>query len=451
MSFQDSKLVEQLRTLLSPDGSYDDLINLVDDLQPYDLSMIIENLEQDEQLRLLQTIPPETAAETLEHFEPSEQYHFLDNMVINDKVEILNHMSSDAVVQLFTAIHPRQTERLFDALQDPFKTQIRNQMSYPENSAGSLANVDYIAARRWWTVERTLDHLRKVGEKAEIYNYIYVLGPRGELVGVLSLRELILAAPETQLEYIMNSKVISVPAELDQEEAARLLAQYDLVAVPVVSYSGKMAGILTVDDVLDIIEEEATEDIQLLGGSQPLDTPYLQSGIFGVFRKRIVWLLLLFFAGTITSNILKHYEEVLAQLVTLAFFIPLLIDTGGNAGAQTSTTIIRAVAVGDVTVKDFFKVIWREMRLGLFLGLAMAAIGLAWTLAQKNRLEVGLIVSATIVVVVTVSSTFGALMPIIGKRLGLDPAVFSAPMITTVVDALGLIIYFQIARMVLGL
>jgi len=271
-------------------------------------------------------------------------------------------------------------------------------------------------------LRQELEHLRKVGEKAEIYNYIYVLGPRGELAGVLSLRELILAAPGTQIDQIMNSKVITVAAELDQEEAARLLAQYDLVALPVVNAGGKMAGVLTVDDVLDVIEEEATEDIHLLGGSQPLDSPYLQAGIFGVFRKRIVWLMLLFLAGTITSNILKHYEDTLTQIVALAFFIPLLIDTGGNAGAQTSTTVIRAVAVGDITVKDFFKVIWREMRLGLILGLAMAIIGLAWALAQQKNLDLGLTVSTAIIAVITVSSTIGAVMPIIGKRLGLDPA-----------------------------
>ena len=212
-----------------------------------------------------------------------------------------------------------------------------------------------------------------------------------------------------------------------------------------------MVGVITVDDVLDIIEEEATEDIQLLGGSQPLDTPYLQSGIFGLFRKRIVWLMLLFLAGTITSTILRFYEDTLTQAVALAFFIPLLIGTGGNAGAQTSTTVIRAVAVGDVNVKDFLIVIWREIRLGLILGLAMAAIGLGWSLAQNNDLLVGLIVSTTIVAVVTFSSTIGAVMPIIGKKLGLDPAVFSAPMITTLVDALGLIIYFQIARIFLPL
>ncbi len=450
MSVQDPNLIEQLRALLEPAGSKVDLHELVNELQPYDLSLIIQELDSGEQLRLLQEIPPETAAETLGHFEPIEQYRFLDHLDSDAMVEVLNHMSSDAVVQLFTAIHPRQMERLFNALQDPFKAQIRDQMAYPENTAGSIATVDYIAARRWWTAGQTLAHLRKVGSKVELYNYIYVLGPKGELAGVLSLRELILSPKAMPLEEIMTEKTISVLAQLDQEEAARLLARYDLVALPVVSSSGKMVGVITVDDILDIIEDEATEDIHLLGGSQPLGSPYLDAGFFSLFRKRIVWLLLLFVAGAITSNILQHYEVILSRVVVLAFFIPLLIGTGGNAGAQTSTMVIRAMAVGEVAVKDFLKVIWREMRLGLILGLAMAVIGYLRAVTMKSDMDVSMTVSITIIAVVTVGSSIGAVMPLIGKRLGLDPAVFSAPMVTTVVDSLGLIIYFQFARVLIG-
>ncbi len=450
MPVQGTKLIEQLRTLIAPEGSRSDLHELIDELQPYDLSVILQELDRGEQLRLLQMIPPETAAETLGHFEPIEQYRYLDHLDHEAMVEILHHMSSDAVVQLFTAIHPRQMERLYNSLREPFKTQIRDQMAYPENTAGSMATADYIAARRWWTAAQALAHLRKVGARVELYNYIYVLGPRGELAGVLSLRELILSPPQMPLDEIMTEKIVSVPAELDQEEAARRLAQYDLVALPVVSSSGKMVGVITVDDVVDIMEDEATEDIHLLGGSQPLDTSYLHAGFFSIFRKRIVWLLLLFVAGAITSNILQHFEGVLSSVVALSFFIPLLIGTGGNAGAQTSTMVIRAMAVGDITVKDYLKVIWREMRLGLLLGSAMAVIGFLRAVALKSDLALSLTISASLVAVVTVSSSIGALMPIIGRRLGLDPAVFSAPMITTVADALGLIIYFQFARMILG-
>ena len=360
-------------------------------------------------------------------------------------------MSSDAVVDLFTSLHPRQTEQLFALLEEPFREQIRNQMSYPENSAGSLASVDYVAARRWWTVEQTLSHIRKVKTTAELYNYIYILGPLGELVGVLSLRQLILADPATRLEEIMVRKLITVPAGLDQEQAARLVANYDLVALPVISSTGKMVGILTVDDAVDVLEEEATEDIHLLGGSGPVETPYFKTSLGTFFRKRFVWLLLLFVAQAFTGNILRHYEDLLTQVVALSFFIPLLIDTAGNAGTQTSTMVIRAMSVGEIRVGDFLKVVWRELRLGLALALPMAGITFLRALMLGSTTHLGLTVAATILVIITVSSTLGAIMPIIGKKLSLDPAVFSSPMITTLMDVVGLIIYFQFARMLLGL
>lgn len=450
MSATELKLLEQLYSLLEPGASRGELLELVDELQPYDLYMILQQLPRDRQLLLLELIPPEKSAEILEHFEPVDQYGFLDNLKEEAMINILNQMSSDEVVQLFAALHPKQVEMLFPHLENSFQEQIRKLMSYPEDTAGSMASIEYVASRLWWTADEVLAHLRKVGDKAEIYNYIYVLGSRGELVGIISLRELILSHPATPVEEIMNTKLITVEADQDQEEAARMLAHYDLVAIPVVSSTGKMVGVITVDDILDILEEEATEDIQLLGGSQPLVTPYLQSKIFGVFSKRIVWLLMLFVAGAITGNILQHYEGILDKVIALTFFIPLLIDTGGNAGAQTCTTVIRAMVVGEVTMKNFLQVIWREMRLGLILGLAMAAVGFSWAMMlQSNDVQIALTVSLTIITVVTVSSTIGAIMPVIGKRLGLDPAVFSAPMITTVVDAVGLIIYFQFARIIL--
>lgn len=451
MPVQDTTLVEQICAQLGIRKSLTALRELVADLQPYDLSLLLGDLEYEQQLLFLAALPPETAAETLEHFEPVEQYHFLDHLKQETTAEILNLMSSDAVVELFTALHPRQSEQLFALLREPFHKQIRDQMSYPENSAGSLVSVDYIAARRWWTAEQTLSHLRKVGSTAELYNYVYILGSLGELVGVLSLRQLILAHPETRLEEIMVQKLVTVPAELDQEQAAQMVARYDLIALPVISKAGKMVGVITVDDVIDVLEEEATEDIHLLGGSEPVETPYFKTSMFTFFRKRIVWLLVLFVAEAFTGNILRYYEGFLTQVVALSFFIPLLVDTAGNAGTQTSTLVIRAMAVGEIRGGDFLRVIWRESKLGLALALPMAGFTFLRAAMLGSPSNLGLTVAATILVIVTVSSTLGAIMPLVGKRLGMDPAVFSSPLITTLADATGLLIYFQFARMLMGL
>lgn len=451
MSVLDAPLLEQIRDLLHEQGPAAALRELTGELQPYDLSLLLNNLPAADQLSLLAALPPETAAETLEHFEPVEQYRFLDHLDAGTTAGILNLMPSDAVVELFTALHPLQTEQLIALLEEDFRRQVHDQMSYPENSAGSLSTVGYIAARSWWTAEQALSHLRKVGETAEFYNYIYILGPFGELAGVLSLRQLIMADPATRLEGIMNRKLITVPAELDQEQAAQLIARYDLIALPVISKTDKMVGVLTVDDVIDVIEEEATEDIHLLGGSGPVETPYFKTSLTTFFRKRIVWLLVLFVAEAFTGNILRHYENLLTQVVALSFFIPLLVDTAGNAGTQTSTLVIRAMSVGEIHGGDFLKVVWREMRLGLALALPMAGITFMRALTLNSPSNLGLTVAATILVIVTVSSTLGAIMPIVGKKLGLDPAVFSSPLITTLADAVGLLIYFQFARLLMGL
>ena len=451
MSVVDISLLEELRSLLEQQAPPAAFLELTSELQPYDLSILLNSLADDEQLLLLAALPPETTAETLEHFEPVEQYRFLDHLDSTITAAILNLMSSDAVVELFTALHPLQTGQLIALLREPFRGQIYDQMSYPEESAGSMATVDYIAARRWWTAEQTLAHLRKVGQAAEFYSYIYILDHHGELVGVLSLRQLILADPQTRLEEFMLQKLITVPAELDQEQAAQLVAQYDLTALPVISRAGKMVGVLTVDDIIDVIEEEATEDIHLLGGSGPVETPYFKTDMFTFFRKRIVWLLVLFVAEAFTGNILRHYEGLLTQVVALSFFIPLLVDTAGNAGTQTSTLVIRAMSMGEIRAGDFFRVVWREMRLGLVLALPMAGITFLRAMMLDSSVNLGLTVAATILVIITVSSTLGAIMPIVGKKLGLDPAVFSSPLITTVADAVGLLIYFQFARMLMGL
>ncbi|HHW74194.1 MAG TPA: magnesium transporter [Firmicutes bacterium] len=451
MSVIDISLLEQIRSLLEKQEPPAALLELTGDLQPYDLSNLLTNLDTAEQFLLLTALPPERSAETLGHFEPVEQYRFLDHLEQGVTAAILNQMSSDTVVELFSALHPLQTEQLIALLHEPFRRQIRDQMSYPENSAGSLATVGYIAARRWWTADQTLAHLRKVGSTTEFYSYIYILDHLGELVGVLSLRQLILADPATRLEEIMLQKLITVPADLDQEQAAQMVAQYDLTALPVISREGKMVGVLTVDDIIDVIEEEATEDIHLLGGSEPVETPYFKTSLGTFFRKRIVWLLVLFVAEAFTGNILRHYEVLLTQVVALSFFIPLLVDTAGNAGTQTATLVIRAMSVGEIRGGDFLKVVWREMKVGLTLALPMAAVTFLRAMMLGSPTNLGLTVAATILVIIAVSSTLGAIMPIIGKRLGLDPAVFSSPLITTVADAVGLLIYFQFARLLMGL
>lgn len=438
-------------TVESPEVVGQDLLDLLDELQPYDIATLLPELEWKQQVQLLRILPPEMAASTLEHLDHDDQYHLIDYLDDTAVRAILAEMPSDAIVDLIGAIHPKQAKEILRRVPAEDLAGIRQLLTYPDHTAGGRMTVGYIAVRQEWTAEQVIAHFRKVGAQADLTNYLYIVDKDGRLVGVTSLREVLLSPPKTPIFDVMYTKVVSIMAHTDQEQAARLLGQYDFLALPVVSSNGRMVGVITADDVIDVFEQEATEDIQLLGGSQPLDEPYLQSSFYSLFRKRIGWLLVLFVAESFTGSILRHYEGYLDQMVALAFFIPLLISTGGNSGSQASTLVIRAMAVGEVTIKDFVRVVWREARLGVVLGLAMAMAAYARSMFLGGPASLGLTVASAVSIIVVVGSTVGATLPILGKRIGLDPAVFSAPLITTIADTAGLMIYFQMARIIMGL
>lgn len=424
---------------------------LVEELQPYDVAQLVDVLSAAGKLRLLQAAAPPIAAETLEHLDPDMQYDLLRGLPEPASRAIVAAMGSDALADLVGALHPRAGHDILTRVPEPEQAQVRTLLTFPENSAGGRMTLDFIAVRRAWTAAQVIEHFRRVGRDVEIAHYVYVVDRDRKLVGVTSMRDVILSPPQMPVSEFMHAQVVSVPAEMDQEEAARLLGDYDFGALPVVDKAGRLAGVISVDDVLDVLEEEATEDFQRVGGTEPLDQPYLNATLWDLFRKRIGWLLVLFLAASLTQNILAHYSNFLEQVVALTFFIPLLIGTGGNAGSQASTLVIRAMAVGEVALSDFLRVVWREARLGVLLGLAMATVTYIRAVTFGGDTALGITVAVTIAVIVLVTSTIGAGLPLVGRKLGFDPAVFSAPVITTVADAAGLIIYFQLAATIMGL
>ena len=262
---------------------------------------------------------------------------------------------------------------------------------------------------------------------------------------MLSLKELLLSDPKELVSEVMHKNIIIVQANADQEEAARIMSQYDLMILPVVNEQGHLVGVITADDIMDVIEEEDTEDIHKLGGSRPLDLPYLESDLKTLFSKRIGWLVALFVVQAVTSNILKYYQDVLSSIITLTFFIPLLADVGGNSGTQASSLVIRSLALGEVTIKDFTEILFKELRVSALMGLVMGIGGYLFAWAVSGSTSVALVVAITLTVVLIVSSTIGAILPVIGRLFKLDPAVFSAPLITTVVDITALVVYFNVA------
>lgn len=442
----------ELRQLIQMMENEDKLAfyNYLEAYRPIDIAECVEQMSRPQQLAFMERIPMLQAAEVLEHIEPLLQYQILIHLQEKTTATVLNEMSGDVVVDMMLAIHRNQAARMLNLLPDDYREKLQMLMSFPEETAGSLATVDYIAARSMWTVEQTLKHIRKVGRDAEITAYIYVIGAKGELLGVASLKSIILAEPYVQLWEIIV-EAVSVPAMMEQEEAADVLSRYDWVALPVVDTQNRLIGVITVDDLIDVMQEEATEDIQKLGGSQPLENSYFKTSVFQLYKKRIVWLLILFVAEAYTGNVLRHYEDTLSEVITLAFFIPLLIGTGGNTGTQTVSTLVRALAMGEIRFRDLFKVIHKEMAAGIMTGISIAIIAYARAWILGVEYDVGLVVAITALAIVLWASLVAAVLPLILHKLKADPAVVSGPFITTLVDGTGLIIYFTVARIVLSL
>ncbi len=444
-------LTEEVKAILDAPNGVEEIVDNIGHLQPYDMALLLEELDYDRQQQLIDLLPIDLATEILEYLEPETQYRLLHHSSEERAMALLQTLPSDTTVDLLLAIHPRQAEVLLTWLPGEYRERIDTLMTFPEDTAGSLATVDFIAAREGWTVGRTLEHIRKVGRRAEIVSYIYVLNARGQLVDVVSLKEIIFAPPETKLADIITNSPIVVNAHSDQEEAARLLSQYDFLAIPVVDDTNRLVGIISVDDLVDVIQEEATEDIQKLGGSEPLVESYLKTPVLTLFQKRVWWLLVLFFAEAITGNIMRHFEDALTEVIALSFFIPLLIDAGGNTGSQTVTTLVRALALGEIQVEDTLQAVKKEMSTGLLLGAVIGSAAFIRAQLMGGTVNLGPVVGISAFFIIAWASTVAAVLPMLLHRLKVDPAVVSGPLITTLVDGVGILVYFSVAKIILDI
>jgi magnesium transporter len=416
----------------------DDAADTLIALPPSDLATVVTLLGPDELAHLLRRIPPVTAA------------RLLDKLGRAQAADVLEEMPPDEATDVVEELDPAEAEAILVEMEPAEAEEIRELMHYPPHTVGGRMTPEFVAITPDLTVDEALAALRRVAAEAETIYYVYVVDQHDHLLGVLSMRDLVLARPGASVRDVMVVNPVKVRATDDQEVAARLLAEHRFLAIPVVDEQDRLIGIITADDALQIVEHETTEDIEQLGGSRPLEQPYLSASPFLLARKRIGWLLLLFLAEAYTGTVLRHFEDELQRVVALAFFIPLLIGTGGNTGSQTVTTVIRAMAVGEVTVRDFFRVWRKEFATALLLSAAMALATYvrAWTLGATH---VGLVVALSAAAIVVWAATVAGMLPLLLRRLRIDPAVVSAPLITTLVDGTGLVIYFEIARFLLKL
>lgn len=416
-----------------------------------DIAEAIENLPESMQAIAFRLLSKTEAIEVYEHLDSSVQQALIEEFKRQEVIEIVDKMSPDDRARLFDELPAKVVRRLLAEMSPKERQNTALLLGYQEDTAGRIMTPEYISLKDSLTVEQTLQRIRNLANASEIIYYLYVTDASRHLTGIVSLRDLVLASPEAPLSEIVTREVVSVYTDTDQEEVARLIQRYDLLAIPVVDREQRLVGVVTVDDVMDILEQETTEDIYTLGGVQSDGDNYFQTNLLAVARKRVVWLFVLLLTNTVTGSIIQSQEDILQQVVTLAAFIPLLTGTGGNVGAQSSTVVIRGLNTDEIRSLGVGYVIFREALAGALLGLILGSVATLWSFWLQGSLVVSIAVGLSLVAIAILASVAGSALPFLFRSLGLDPALMSAPFITTAVDVLGVLIYFNIARIVLDL
>jgi magnesium transporter len=447
-------LQDRVETLVA-EGRRDELRVLLARVHPADIADLLDILDEPERVVVFELLDDVTASEVLDETLDDTTLDIIDAVPAEQVADLLEILPMDDAAELLSELPPDRSEELLALMEPEEATEVQTLLAYADETAGRLMNEKVIRARRRWTVEETIQHLREMDPETETFAYLYTVDEDNLLTGVVPLRRLLTASPDIILGELTEPHVVSVNVDTDQEDVARLVARYDFAAIPVVDRERRLAGVVTHDDVVDILADEATEDIQRFGGSQPLERTYLSVSAITVARKRIGWLLLLLLTATLTSTVMKLFETDLAQVAILAIFIPMLIGTGGNAGSQTTATVIRALGIGEINPRDALRVLWHELRSGLLMGVIMAAAAfgyaLIWSKGHVSDQELALIVSLSIASILLWAVAMGSLLPLLAAWVGMDPAMVSGPVMSTLVDATGLLIYFTIARLILGM
>lgn len=443
--------MEEIRKLLTT-CQYTSLRQRVAEMNEADVAALMEQLAEEEMLKMFRILPKDLAADVFSYLEVENQQMIITSLSERDAAGIIDNLMADDAVDLLEEMPANIVKKLLANASPDTRRDINLLLRYPVDSAGSIMTVEYVDLKETLTVAEAIERIRKVGLDSETINICYVLDAQRKLLGTVALRYLLLSEPDEIIGDIMHENVISINTLTDQEEAAAKFKKYDFTSMPVVDNENRLVGIITVDDIVDILEEEATEDIEKMAAIMPSDKPYMKTGIFETFKKRIPWLLLLMVSATFTGQIISHFEKALSACAALIMFIPMLMDTGGNAGGQASVTVIRGLSLGEITYRDTLRIIWKEARVAFLCGVTLAVANFAkLMLFDRVGFSVALVVCLTLVVAILIAKLIGCTLPVLAKRIGFDPAVMASPFITTIVDALSLMVYFQFASRLLGL
>lgn len=421
-------------------------------LQEVDVAQFLELLSGEKIVVVFRTLPKEMAAEVFANLQPETQEYIVTSITDQEIAVIIEDLFVDDAVDFLEELPANVVKRVLKNAGADTRAQINQFLNYPENSAGSIMTAEFTDLRKTMTVAQAIDHIRRTGEDRETIYTCYVIDDRRVLDGVVSVKSLLLADDEQLILDVMDTDIISVNTEDDREDVAQLFSKYGLLSLPVVDKENRLVGIVTVDDVVEVIEQEATEDFEKMAAMLPSERPYLKTSVFDLAKNRIVWLLVLMISAMITGGVLERYETAFAAMPLLVTFIPMLTDTGGNAGSQSSTLIIRGMAVSEIHPKDLPQVVWKELRVSVLVGLVLSVVNfIQLAIRYPGNELVALTVVLSLFATVVIAKTVGCVLPILAKMCHADPAIMAAPLITTVVDAFALIIYFSLAQRLLGL
>ena len=429
----------------------------LEDMQEFDVAEFLSEIGDNRMPMVFRLLSKETAAEVFANFDAPEQEQVINSITDSELSGILEELYVDDAVDMMEELPANVVKRVMRTATPETRKLINQYLHYPENSAGSIMTAEFIDLKKYMSVRESIARIRRIGEDKETIYICFVTSADRKLEGIVTVKDLLLAEDDTVIENLMDTNVIFATTTEDQESVAEKISDYDLMAIPVVDLEGRLVGIVTVDDVIDVMEEETTEDFEIMAGMTPSDKPYSRTGTLEMWKNRIPWLMFLMLSATFTSMILTKFEDMLAVQAGLVAFIPMLMGTGGNSGAQASTAVIRSLSLGDTEPKDAFRVMWKEWRVAAICGLTLAAVNFVKMLLLDGVLlhndsvtiAVAATVSVSIVFIVMFAKVVGSMLPIIAEKVGVDPAVMANPLISTVTDAVSLLIYINVARLIL--
>ncbi len=452
MELQEEKTIVEILQELLESRQYTKLRQTISEMNTVDIAAAMGEMEDEDSLKMFRILPKDMAADVFADLELDDQQYIIRSLSDREASNIIDNLMADDATDLLEEMPANVVKRILANASPETRADINHLLQYPEDSAGSIMTVEYVDLREDMTVTDAIERIRQKGVDSETINICYVVTKQKVLVGTVALRYLLIMKPDEVIGDIMNTNVISINTMTDQEEAARMFQKYGFTAMPVVDNESRMVGIITIDDVVDILEEEATEDIEKMAAIVPSDKPYPKVGIFETYKNRIPWLLFLMISATFTGAIITGFEDALSAYVVLTAYIPMLMDTGGNAGSQASVSIIRGLSLKEIEFEDIFKIIWKEIRVAVLCGLTLACANfLKLIFLDRVTITVAAVICLTLLFVVLIAKLVGCCLPMLASKVGFDPAVMASPFITTIVDALSLLVYFNIATRMLHL